>query len=145
MNQEAIELLEKAKKALHYQSTGFDYIEQTIALLKQQPAAGDFTKEAKKVASNIKEESRSTESIYVCNYLEEACDRLDRAASTNKDLESEINRLRKTLYHECPDKYPDNCEICKGTNLGVRGNENIIDGKVMCDYCHAAKAKKEGK
>ena len=25
----------------------------------------------------------------------------------------------------------DNCEICKGTKGGVKGNENIV----MCDYC----------
>jgi hypothetical protein len=31
----------------------------------------------------------------------------------------------------------DNCEICLGRNGGVRGNENIIDGVVMCDQCHA--------
>lgn len=29
------------------------------------------------------------------------------------------------------------CEICHGTKGGVPGNENIIDGKVICDYCHA--------
>ena len=54
-----------------------------------------------------------------------------------KDLQADNKRLREALYHECPEKYPDNCEICKGTNLGVRGNENVIDGKVVCDYCHA--------
>jgi predicted CXXCH cytochrome family protein len=31
----------------------------------------------------------------------------------------------------------DNCENCHGTRGGVRGNENIVDGKVLCDYCHA--------
>lgn len=28
----------------------------------------------------------------------------------------------------------DNCERCEGKR-GARGNENIIDGIVMCDYC----------
>lgn len=28
-----------------------------------------------------------------------------------------------------------NCEICHGEKGGVRGN--IIDGKIVCDYCHA--------
>jgi hypothetical protein len=32
---------------------------------------------------------------------------------------------------------PDNCSVCKGARGGVRGNENNIDGVVMCDYCHA--------
>ena len=34
--------------------------------------------------------------------------------------------------------YPrDKCEVCHGRNGGVPGNENIVDGVVMCDYCHA--------
>ncbi len=32
----------------------------------------------------------------------------------------------------------DNCEVCKGAKGGVRGNENVIDGVVTCDYCTAA-------
>lgn len=28
-------------------------------------------------------------------------------------------------------KRPDNCEACKG----VRGNENVMDGAILCDYC----------
>jgi hypothetical protein len=31
----------------------------------------------------------------------------------------------------------DNCELCHGASGGVRGNENIVGGKVICDYCHA--------
>jgi hypothetical protein len=31
----------------------------------------------------------------------------------------------------------DNCEVCHGTQGGVPGNENRINGIVMCDYCHA--------
>jgi hypothetical protein len=31
----------------------------------------------------------------------------------------------------------DKCEICHGFRGGVRGNENRVDGIVMCDYCHA--------
>lgn len=31
----------------------------------------------------------------------------------------------------------DNCEVCKGANGGVPGNENVINGVVTCDYCHA--------
>lgn len=32
----------------------------------------------------------------------------------------------------------DNCELCDGRR-NVRGNENVIDGIVMCDDCHAAR------
>lgn len=34
-------------------------------------------------------------------------------------------------------KRRDNCEICGGTRGGVLGNENRVEGVVMCDYCHA--------
>lgn len=29
----------------------------------------------------------------------------------------------------------DDCSVCKGEKGGVKGNENIIDGKLVCDYC----------
>jgi hypothetical protein len=29
----------------------------------------------------------------------------------------------------------DACEVCKGRRGGVPGNENIVNGRVMCDYC----------
>lgn len=29
----------------------------------------------------------------------------------------------------------DDCEVCKGTRGGVKGNENVVNGIVMCDYC----------
>lgn len=32
----------------------------------------------------------------------------------------------------------DNCKVCKGAHGGVRGNENIICGVVICDYCSVA-------
>jgi hypothetical protein len=32
----------------------------------------------------------------------------------------------------------DNCQRCDGEKGGTPGNENVIDGIVTCDYCHAA-------
>jgi len=29
----------------------------------------------------------------------------------------------------------DKCEVCHGKRGGTRGNENIVNGKIMCDYC----------
>jgi len=34
-----------------------------------------------------------------------------------------------------PDR--DACQICHGAKGGVPGNENIVDGVTICDYCHA--------
>lgn len=33
-------------------------------------------------------------------------------------------------------RLPDNCEIEGCSRQGVRGNENIIDEKIVCDFCH---------
>ena len=33
--------------------------------------------------------------------------------------------------------FGDKCEICEGKMGGIRGNENIINGRLVCDYCHA--------
>jgi hypothetical protein len=32
---------------------------------------------------------------------------------------------------------PDRCEMPGCSRQGVRGNENVIRGKRVCDYCHA--------
>jgi hypothetical protein len=29
----------------------------------------------------------------------------------------------------------DNCELCHGEKGGVLGNENVIEGRIVCDYC----------
>jgi hypothetical protein len=36
-----------------------------------------------------------------------------------------------------PEQQKDACEVCHGLRGGVPGNENLIDGKRVCDYCHA--------
>jgi hypothetical protein len=32
---------------------------------------------------------------------------------------------------------PDKCEMPGCSRKGTRGNENVINGKRVCDYCHA--------
>ena len=46
---------------------------------------------------------------------------------------------RRPLTHSWMPVEYDNCQVCKGTSGGVKGNENIINGLVVCDYCHAGK------
>jgi len=29
----------------------------------------------------------------------------------------------------------DKCQACGGTRGGVPGNENIVNGRLLCDYC----------
>jgi hypothetical protein len=35
----------------------------------------------------------------------------------------------------------DKCQVCNGEKGGVPGNENIVDGVIMCDYCDAERSK----
>ena len=37
----------------------------------------------------------------------------------------------------------NNCELCGGRSGGVPGNDNIVDGLVVCDYCHASMLREE--
>lgn len=44
---------------------------------------------------------------------------------------------------------PDGCQVCKGARGGAPGNENVVDGVVMCDWCsvdsdRAKRGKPEG-
>lgn len=39
----------------------------------------------------------------------------------------------------------DRCEDCYGTKGGVIGNENVIGGRLVCDYCHAMRVSSERK
>jgi hypothetical protein len=34
-------------------------------------------------------------------------------------------------------KARDRCAECKGAKGGAYGNENVIGGRLVCDYCHA--------
>jgi len=72
----------------------------------------------------------------------------ERLAHTNHgDLKViEINALNSAGFYRCDmNKFVaainamefDNCEHCHGMQGGIPGNENIIDGKRTCDYCHA--------
>jgi hypothetical protein len=37
---------------------------------------------------------------------------------------------------------PDKCEMPNCCRKGIRGNENIVNGKIMCDYCDYKLSKK---
>lgn len=41
---------------------------------------------------------------------------------------SEIREQLRNLKH-------DKCEFCLGIKGGALGNENVVDGVVVCDYC----------
>lgn len=35
------------------------------------------------------------------------------------------------------DRTVDRCSRCAGRRGGVPGNENVVDGQLLCDHCHA--------
>lgn len=41
------------------------------------------------------------------------------------------------LLEQYPEPVRDGCEICHGEQGGVPGNENRVNGLVLCDFCHA--------
>ena len=58
-----------------------------------------------------------------------------------------VDNRKRVTWHSCRGVKeflePDNCQICHGARGGTKGNENIIDGIVMCDYCHVDRMKKD--
>lgn len=44
-----------------------------------------------------------------------------------------LNRIFAWLWNLLPDR----CEMSDCTGRGIRGNENVINDKRVCDYCHA--------
>lgn len=74
-------------------------------------------------------------------YRVAGAEKASRSAETSVRmmLKAQAKRKRKALrMGQDFGQRPDNCSICHGSKGGVRGNENIVDGVVMCDYCHAA-------
>jgi hypothetical protein len=56
-----------------------------------------------------------------------------------KHKKSRDDFFQKKLWKE-----KDCCSVCHGEKGGVKGNENIIEGNLMCDYCTVEFRKKEG-
>ncbi|HUS89753.1 MAG TPA: hypothetical protein VMW91_10435 [Desulfosporosinus sp.] len=103
MNEKAIELFEKAQGILsgerpiaspkNYKDAWEDEIQrevaanriinQALALLKQQPPAGEFTK---KIRAFIKLYENELPKRAEITFLEEACDRLDTVEALNAEL-----------------------------------------------------------
>lgn len=52
-------------------------------------------------------------------------------------VELSINRKFKAFKINVLKIELDNCEQCNGSKGGQKGNENIVNGKIICDYCNA--------
>lgn len=50
-------------------------------------------------------------------------------------LFNKIIKFRINLFEKLWCLQKDNCQKCKGSRGGVKGNENIVNGKILCDYC----------
>ena len=86
------------------------------------------------------------------------CDRLTVISTETKNYDYGRNRTDRQMQYEDANKQArltverqtamlpqtdltlrikDDCEVCKGESGGVQGNENIINGTPVCDYCSA--------
>ena len=52
-------------------------------------------------------------------------------AATGLLTQDEFTELIEYIPLEC------GCEVCGGTRGGCPGNENVVDGTIICDYCYA--------
>ena len=48
-----------------------------------------------------------------------------------------VELAREIAAAPLPAVGPDACSACSGQRGGVPGNENIVNGCMLCDYCHA--------
>ena len=55
----------------------------------------------------------------------------------NWRLPGELGEGVMGITHFLWRQLPDKCSMPHCSRLGVRGNENIVDGRLMCDQCHA--------
>jgi len=109
------------------------------------------------IQPNDTEEARKAAFELFLNTLSPTCkDNIVKAAERNSSVTADgfnfawaaalmhvvhvISEAEKDLIVETIlPKETDNCEICHGDKGGVRGNENVIDGKLVCDYCSVSK------
>ena len=48
-----------------------------------------------------------------------------------------IPQLKQKINEVVESKRKHNCDVCGGTSRATPGNGQIIDGHVLCDYCHS--------
>ncbi|KKM82798.1 hypothetical protein LCGC14_1315960 [marine sediment metagenome] len=85
---------------------------------------------------------KGTKSLNPIKIIEKMKEGIEVGKTFNADVS--LNVAEAEIILLCVEQlFPDNCEICKGQRGGVRGNENIVDGKRMCDYCSVDHDKKE--
>jgi hypothetical protein len=61
----------------------------------------------------------------------------DLLGAVRATMDDEVEQCRKVLAAASGVRVLDGCEQCGGTRGGVPGNENIVNGRKLCDYCHA--------
>ena len=70
-----------------------------------------------------------------CDHNGDECTMACKAKAEKKKCEKCGGRAGPA--HTCLIQEKDDCQVCHGENGGVKGNENILDGVVMCDVCTA--------
>ena len=86
---------------------------------------------------------KGTQSLNPIKIIEKMKHGIEVGKTFNADVALNVAETEEILFY-MEQMFPDNCEVCQGKRGGVRGNENIMDGKRMCDYCSVDYDKKKG-
>lgn len=111
-SKEAIDYIEKAKTHLERfggsSSHCYDYLNQALAILKEQPSAGEFTKKCR--------EKYGYKFMKVCRWnihcgkaFKEACDIIDTSEASRKDLLEACLTSHKPIWFS---EYATFAEVC---------------------------------
>jgi hypothetical protein len=63
---------------------------------------------------------------------------LRKMCKDGTDVADILDSLIDTATKALAGQHLDNCQICHGLRGGVKGNENIVHGMTVCDYCHCS-------
>ena len=108
-------------------------IAKSLAMIPDYPAVaakvGDYLEDARRIAQQIEDGFKPAKDPFD-GYIS-----VEEAAG---GIDTVLENAQGALCEVAIKLEPDNCETCHGAKGGVKGNENIRDGKRICDYCDAA-------
>jgi hypothetical protein len=78
--------------------------------------------------------------------VRESSSEIDGLRQRVYQLEADLSDIKQLIAERepaAPVERKDACQICHGAKGGVPGNENVLDGVVMCDYCSVERVKED--
>ena len=75
---------------------------------------------------------------------ERALERCEREKESLHEMIDRLTEMNEMRIQQMQAALTDNCDVCKGERGGMRGNEQRVNGVLMCDYCHAETMEENG-